>query len=97
MGTGSRSLRSVPVPLSPALSRGVGKGGQARAEYVPSQSPFADRMKQPCRALATLNSHIIAFPRSRVPRIVHRSKNSHESANGDNETRVDTQDVSTLE
>jgi hypothetical protein len=54
-------------------------------------------MKQPCRALATLNSHIIAFPRSRVPRIVHRSKNSHESANGDNETRVDTQDVSTLE
>jgi hypothetical protein len=28
MGTGSRSLRSVPVPISPVLSRGVGKGGQ---------------------------------------------------------------------
>jgi hypothetical protein len=49
MGTGSRSLRSVPVPISPVLSRGVGKGGQARAEYVPSQSPFADRIKQPCQ------------------------------------------------
>jgi hypothetical protein len=48
MGTGSRSLRSVPVPISPVLTRGVGNLGQARAEYVPSQSPFADRMKQPC-------------------------------------------------
>jgi hypothetical protein len=47
MGTGSRSLRSVPVPISPVLTRGVGKGGQARAEYVPSQSPFADSIKQP--------------------------------------------------
>jgi hypothetical protein len=37
----------VPVPISPVLSRGVGKGGQARAEYVPSQSPFPDRIKQP--------------------------------------------------
>jgi hypothetical protein len=31
----------VPVPISPVLSRGVVKRGQARAEYVPSQSPFA--------------------------------------------------------
>jgi hypothetical protein len=28
MGTGSRSLRSVPVPISPVLTRGVGKRGQ---------------------------------------------------------------------
>jgi hypothetical protein len=34
----------VPVPISPVLSRGVGKGGQARVEYVPSLSPFADRI-----------------------------------------------------
>jgi hypothetical protein len=47
MGTGSRSLRSVPVPISPILTRGVGKGGQAQAEYVLSQSPFPYRRKQP--------------------------------------------------
>jgi hypothetical protein len=47
MGTGSRSLRSVAVPIAPVLTTGVVKGGQARAEYVPSQSPFADRRKQP--------------------------------------------------
>jgi hypothetical protein len=35
MGTGSRSPRSVPVPISPA-----------------SQSPFANRIKQPCRIQA---------------------------------------------
>jgi histidinol-phosphate aminotransferase len=33
--------------LIAAIGEIVGKGGQARAEYVPSQSPFADRLKQP--------------------------------------------------
>jgi hypothetical protein len=49
MGTGTLRRLREPVPISPVLSRGVGKGGQARTEYVPSQSPFADRIKQPCR------------------------------------------------
>jgi hypothetical protein len=71
MGTGSRSPRSVPVPISPVLTRGVGKGGQARAEYVPSQSPFPDRIRQPCQARA-LRTDRSSGPRGPVSGHLHR-------------------------